>query len=657
MKTLIKLAISIVMAIVAGVVVLFTLRKKCCRCHRNFCILWSHNYCELYNQAARMLDRPTKVGFVCKNCAKKAATATCEVCKHDVECYTDGLEFIDDCNHAGLYNRASEVLGTGWGTCRFVCKNCAKRAATVKCASCKNDIHFYSESLKFNDDLVVAQKSGIEELGHQIARERRLFGLPDRPFKFENTLAICKNCSTSALQESRFLAHVEFLDCLGKKYSGIHQPVRLRSDVTSGESRCARCGTVVLKDDNYIAQLQALHNPPDPNSGFISDYLHSKAICPSCCWQLRPEHVNSADVLAEIGQDISDQPVNLFVDVPDDASHCRRCGKTISAERNFIGQLHSIYKDDPSATALRKVVQPFLDSSCICINCLYHLSPRQVAKDINYRLSSGWFGIERKAYIRGTQVEREFVPISCDVELKFPEEWAEDPPTKEELDGLLRNVPPNFCDSPDAVKDFLKKEAVAMGANGLVSFKWEKHSTHITFYRNKSYDWKGSRNLVYFTGTAVPVLLRHQEGEILRSGTKIIIDGSNMVLDERGSIKGLRSCLDVLRLKGYKPFIFIDANLPYKVDQRDRQMLEDLMIRFQDCITKVPARSRADPFILELANHDKDAHILSNDMYRQYVKRYSWLTEGHRVHKFMFLDGRIMIPDLGIDEQITGECK
>ena len=79
-------------------------------------------------------------------------------------------------------------------------------------------------------------------------------------------------------------------------------------------------------------------------------------------------------------------------------------------------------------------------------------------------------------------------------------------------------------------------------------------------------------------------------------------------------------------------------------------MLEKLMKENPAEVKMVPAGARADDFILLCANGD-GSHILSNDRYEQYVEHYPWLKE-QRLHKFMFIEEHLMIPDFGINVMV-----
>jgi hypothetical protein len=177
-------------------------------------------------------------------------------------------------------------------------------------------------------------------------------------------------------------------------------------------------------------------------------------------------------------------------------------------------------------------------------------------------------------------------------------------------------------------------------------------------------------------GSAVPVLVKRKDGMNDEKGAQfisedskqinscevgislpksVIIDGSNIIrFKDGGSVKGLATSVSALKEKGCHVRVFLDANILHVLedngDVEGKTLLEKLLSESSDTIKMVPAGSVADEFILLCANRD-GSHVLSNDRYEPYVERYPWL-KARRTHKFMFMDGRLMIPDFGIDVEV-----
>lgn len=137
---------------------------------------------------------------------------------------------------------------------------------------------------------------------------------------------------------------------------------------------------------------------------------------------------------------------------------------------------------------------------------------------------------------------------------------------------------------------------------------------------------------------------------------RIIIDGSNVVFADKGNlIVGLKTCLVAFDANKMSSFVFLDANIFHKLEELENgaahvAMLKELIDKSNGTIVLVPAGARADDFILKKADTD-GCHVLSNDRYKPYVERYPWI-EQERVHRFAFVDGRLMIPDLDIDVSV-----
>lgn len=89
-------------------------------------------------------------------------------------------------------------------------------------------------------------------------------------------------------------------------------------------------------------------------------------------------------------------------------------------------------------------------------------------------------------------------------------------------------------------------------------------------------------------------------------------------------------------LKGYEFFCIADAGLPDKVPRYERREVEEALATGN--ITRVPAGSEADPWILQYANKH-DAVVVSNDRFRPFYRHHRWLLEEHRVVRPMWVGG------------------
>ena len=130
-----------------------------------------------------------------------------------------------------------------------------------------------------------------------------------------------------------------------------------------------------------------------------------------------------------------------------------------------------------------------------------------------------------------------------------------------------------------------------------------------------------------------------------------IIDGSNVIRNHDGSVAGLATCYFAAKNAGCHVQVFLDANISHVLkdngDDNGRELLDELLKNHNKDIQIVPAGVRADDFILFLADSN-GSHVISNDRYLAYAKRYPWVEKGGRLHKLMFVDGHLLIPDFGV---------
>ncbi len=124
---------------------------------------------------------------------------------------------------------------------------------------------------------------------------------------------------------------------------------------------------------------------------------------------------------------------------------------------------------------------------------------------------------------------------------------------------------------------------------------------------------------------------------------QIIIDGSNVAWygkqkekNESPSITSIALVIDALRKKGYKNILcLVDASLQHQVN--DTALLEQL--EKKKLIKSVPSKSVADSYIIKYAEQ-KNAFIVTNDRYRDWAQKNSWLADNidHIRIDFMIVD-------------------
>lgn len=126
----------------------------------------------------------------------------------------------------------------------------------------------------------------------------------------------------------------------------------------------------------------------------------------------------------------------------------------------------------------------------------------------------------------------------------------------------------------------------------------------------------------------------------VRKKPKLIIDGSNVAMStksSRGSINYLIQALDWSRKCGFKPLIIIDKSLFSYIDNREK--LKELV---KKGMVKVAEGVEADMLILKQAE-EENAFILTNDRFREYQEKFSWLQSGERLIRFSFKGEKLKI--------------
>jgi hypothetical protein len=118
---------------------------------------------------------------------------------------------------------------------------------------------------------------------------------------------------------------------------------------------------------------------------------------------------------------------------------------------------------------------------------------------------------------------------------------------------------------------------------------------------------------------------------MLRMVVSVAIDGSNVCFVEgsnpkrfeldrlerlRSQVLGMATGIDLIVR------IFVDATLPGSLSAQENERLDRM--RERDEVQKTPAKQAADTFLLDWADRNH-AIVISNDLFREYWKRYPWL--------------------------------
>lgn len=138
-------------------------------------------------------------------------------------------------------------------------------------------------------------------------------------------------------------------------------------------------------------------------------------------------------------------------------------------------------------------------------------------------------------------------------------------------------------------------------------------------------------------------------------GAEYLLDGSNILhWDEYWtgiSLKHLLAITDHLKKAGQPFQVFFDATAPHILKKKAPQEVETYENLLKDDpahFCQVPAGTRADDFLLLQADVNKNALILTQDLFRDHVDKYPWLKTERRVIPGMVMNNVIFFPEISL---------
>ena len=147
-------------------------------------------------------------------------------------------------------------------------------------------------------------------------------------------------------------------------------------------------------------------------------------------------------------------------------------------------------------------------------------------------------------------------------------------------------------------------------------------------------------------------------------GTEYLLDGSNILhWDEYRSgisLKHLLAITDHLKTAGQPFQVFFDATAPHLLKKHAPQVVEiyeNLLKDDPNHFCQVPAGTRADDFLLLQADANKDALILTQDLFRDHVEKYPWLKTERRVIPGMVMNNVIFFPEISLQISVSAPEK
>ena len=97
--------------------------------------------------------------------------------------------------------------------------------------------------------------------------------------------------------------------------------------------------------------------------------------------------------------------------------------------------------------------------------------------------------------------------------------------------------------------------------------------------------------------------------------------------------------------------VFFDATTPHILKKKAPQetvIYENLLKSDPARFCQVPAGTCADDFLLLQADADKDALILTQDLFRDHIDKYPWLRTERRVIPGMVMNNVIFFPEISL---------
>jgi hypothetical protein len=146
--------------------------------------------------------------------------------------------------------------------------------------------------------------------------------------------------------------------------------------------------------------------------------------------------------------------------------------------------------------------------------------------------------------------------------------------------------------------------------------------------------------------------------------TSVILDGLNIMYwsspkaPKLGTL--LTLCQELKRMR-IQFICFLDGSARHKLGKQvssvAQKSLEHVLAILPHIFSQVPARTKADTYILQRA-HSDDSVVISYDIFRDdEFKQYEWLSDANRLTGGTALAGRLQVPTLGINVRLSDDVR
>jgi len=145
---------------------------------------------------------------------------------------------------------------------------------------------------------------------------------------------------------------------------------------------------------------------------------------------------------------------------------------------------------------------------------------------------------------------------------------------------------------------------------------------------------------------------------------KLVVDGLNVIYgygsNQKPNLLNLLALLTELQKGGYNFKCYFDPGTYYTLNRANKKhalAYRHLVRDYPQYFIEVPVHNKADGFILDYA-HNQGAAIISNDRFRDYEEKYSWIaTDGKRRVAFINDTTMLQVLPLGVQAAIPSELE
>ncbi len=154
---------------------------------------------------------------------------------------------------------------------------------------------------------------------------------------------------------------------------------------------------------------------------------------------------------------------------------------------------------------------------------------------------------------------------------------------------------------------------------------------------------------------AAEIFNRDAEEPKAEAGIAYLLDGSNILHWDkyrRGiSLDNVLVITGDFDRRGIGYQVYFDATAPHILRQKSKEeadAYEELLKKRPDRFLQVPGGTKADDFLLAVADRNPETILISNDLYRDHSAQYPWVHDKKRVVCGMILNDMVFFPEISL---------